>query len=121
MPTAATFACWSLLQPNSLEQSSDSTTYTWEYKRLVQARPIAIDVLGIAALDRLGELTWLGPLSVLVFGVLISLIVLAHDPEKLNVWLVILVTGCFAAAYPLMYFLQDSSTFTPPSPWRPRL
>ena len=62
------------LQPNSLEQSSDSTTYTWEYKRLVQARPIAIDVLGIAALDRLGELTWLGPLSVLVFGILIALI-----------------------------------------------
>ena len=95
------------LQPNSLEQSSDSTTYTWEYKRLVQARPIAIDVLGIAALDRLGELTWLGPLSVLVFGILIALIALAHDPEKLNVWLVILVTGCFAAAYPMMYFLQD--------------
>ena len=95
------------LQPKSLEQSSDSTIYTWEYKRLVQARPIAIDVLGIAALDRLGELTWLGPLSVLVFGVLIALIALAHDPEKLNVWLVILVTGCFAAAYPMMYFLQD--------------
>ncbi len=70
------------LQPNSLEQSSDSTTYTWEYKRLVQARPIAIDVLGIAALDRLGELTWLGPLSVLVFGILIALIArkCAHVP-----------------------------------------
>jgi hypothetical protein len=95
------------LQPNSLEQSRDSTTYIWDYKRLVQARPIAIDVLGIAALDRLGELTWLGPLSVLVFGILIALIALAHDPEKLNVWLVILVTGCFAAAYPMMYFLQD--------------
>ena len=95
------------LQPNSLEQSSGSTIYTWEYKRLVEARPIAIDVLGIAALDRLGELTWLGPLSVLVFGILIALIALAHDPEKLNVWLVILVAGCFAAAYPMMYFLQD--------------
>ena len=95
------------LQPNSLEQSDDSTTYTWEYKRLVEARPIAIDVLGIAALDRLGELSWLGPLSVLVFGILIALIALAHDPEKLNVWLVILVAGCFAAAYPMMYFLQD--------------
>jgi len=95
------------LQPNSLEQSSDATTYTWDYKRLVEARPIAIDVLGIAALDRLGELTWLGPLSVLVFGVLVALIALAHDPEKLNVWLAILVTGCYAAAYPMMYFLQD--------------
>jgi hypothetical protein len=95
------------LQPSSLEQSSDSTTYTWDYKRLVEARPIAIDVLGIAALDRLGELTWLGPLSVLVFGILVALVALAHDPEKLNVWLAIMVTGCFAAAYPMMYFLQD--------------
>lgn len=95
------------LQPSNLEQSNDSTTYTWDYKRLVEARPIAIDVLGIAALDRLGELTWLGPLSVLVFGILVALIALAHDPEKLNVWLAIMVTGCYAAAYPMMYFLQD--------------
>ena len=95
------------LQPNKLEHSSGNTTYTWDYKRLVVARPIAIDMLGIAALDRLGELTWLGPLSVLVFGILIALLALAHDPEKLNVWLVILVAGCFAGAYPMMYFLQD--------------
>ncbi len=95
------------LQPNKLEHSSGNTTYTWDYKRLVVARPIAIDMLGIAALDRLGELTWLGPLSVLVFGILIALLALAHDPQKLNVWLVILVAGCFAGAYPMMYFLQD--------------
>lgn len=95
------------LQPNSFEQSSQSTTYIWEYSRLVVARPITLDVLGIAAMDRLGELTWLGPLSVLVFGILIALLALAQDPEKLNVWLAILVTGCFAGAYPMMYFLQD--------------
>jgi len=95
------------LQPNNFEQSSQSTTYTWEYARLVVARPITLDVLGIAAMDRLGELTWLGPLSVLVFGILIALLALAQDPEKLNVWLAILVTGCFAGAYPMMYFLQD--------------
>ncbi len=95
------------LQPNKLEHSSDSTTYTWDYNHLVEARPIAIDMLGIAALDRLGELTWLGPLSVLAFGILFALLALAHDPEKLNVWLVILVAGCFAGAYPMMYFLQD--------------
>ena len=95
------------LQPNELEQSSDDTTYTWEYNRLVLARPIAIDVLGIAAIDRLGELTWLGPVSVLVFGILVALIALARDPEKLNGWLVLLVVGCFAGAYPMMYFLQD--------------
>ena len=100
------------LQPNKLEHSSGNTTYTWDYKRLVVARPIAIDMLGIAALDRLGELTWLGPLSVLVFGILIALLALAHDPQKLNVWLVILVAGCFAGAYPMMYFLQDFMDLT---------
>ncbi len=100
------------LQPNSLEHASQSTTYTWDYKHLVVARPIAIDVLGIAALDRLGELTWLGPLSVLVFGILIALVALAEDPGKLNVWLVILVAGCFAGAYPMMYFLQDFTELT---------
>jgi len=31
-------------------------------------RPIALDVLGVAPIDRLGELTWLGPASVVVFG-----------------------------------------------------
>ena len=100
------------LQPNKLEHSSGNTTYTWDYNRLVVARPIAIDMLGIAALDRLGELTWLGPLSVLAFGILFALLALAHDPEKLNVWLVILVAGCFAGAYPMMYFLQDFTDLT---------
>lgn len=95
------------LQPNKLEQTSDKTTYTWDYERLVVARPIAVDVLGIAAIDRLGELTWLAPVSALAFGILIALVALAHDPEKLNGWLVILVVGCFAGAYPMMYFLQD--------------
>lgn len=52
-------------------------------------------------------MTWLGPLGVFVFGVLIALIALAYQPEKLDGWLVILVVGCFASAYPLMYFLQD--------------
>ena len=37
---------------------------------------------------------------------------LGHDPEKLNVWLVILVAGCFAGAYPMMYFLQDFTDLT---------
>ncbi|MFO7900859.1 MAG: hypothetical protein R6V58_17580 [Planctomycetota bacterium] len=95
------------LQPNSFERAGGKTAYTWEYKRLVVARPIAIDVLGIAAIDRLGELTWLGPLSVLIFGVLIGVATLAVDPTKLNAWLLVLVAGCFAGAYPLMYFMQD--------------
>lgn len=98
------------LQPNSLQQSSNSTIYTWEYKRLVAAQPIAIDVLGIAGIDRLERLTWLGPLSVFVFGILISLAALAYEPEKLNGWVIVLVVGCFAGAYPMMYFLQDFVT-----------
>lgn len=57
------------MQPNNLDEDSGKTVYTWEYKNLVVAQPIAIDVLGIAAIDRLGELTWLGPISVMVFGV----------------------------------------------------
>lgn len=96
------------LQPSSLEGSSDKTTYTWEYKRLVVAQPIAVDVLGIAATDRLGKLTWLGPVSVLAFGILTALVAFAHDPEKLNGWVLVFVVGCFASGYPLMYFLQDS-------------
>jgi hypothetical protein len=95
------------LQPNNLEQEANKTTYTWEYNRLVVARPIVVDVLGMAAIDRLGELTWLGPLSVFVFGILIALTALAYDPEKLSGWVVVLVAGCFAGAYPMMYFLQD--------------
>jgi hypothetical protein len=95
------------LQPNSVNFANNKTTYAWEYKRLVVARPIAVDVLGIAAIDRLGELTWLGPLSVVVFGILIALVGLAYDPEKLTGWVLVLVVGCFAGAYPLMYFMQD--------------
>jgi hypothetical protein len=100
------------LQPNSLEENSGKTTYTWEYKNLVVAQPIAIDVLGIAAIDRLGELTWLGPISVLVFGVLIALVALAYDPTKLSGWVLVLVAGCFAGGYPMMYFLQDFLNIT---------
>ncbi len=95
------------LQPNSLDEDRGKTIYTWEYKNLVVAQPIAIDVLGIAAIDRLGKLSWLGPISVMVFGVLISLATLAHDPAKMSGWVLVLVAGCFAGAYPLMYFLQD--------------
>ncbi len=95
------------LQPSSVNKSSNNTEYTWEYKRLVAAQPIAIDVLGIASIDRLEKLTWLGPLGVFVFGVLIALVTLAYKPEKLDGWVILLVAGCFASAYPLMYFLQD--------------
>jgi len=88
-------------------RDGDKTVYSWEYERLLVGRPIAIDVLGIAAIDRLGELGWLGPVSVLVFGLLITLLALAFRPDQLNVWMLLLIAGCFAGAYPLMYFLQE--------------
>ena len=100
------------LQPNKPEKSSNKSVYTWEYKKLVAARPISIDVLGIASIDRLEKLTWLGPLGVFAFGVLIALIALADKPEKLDGWVIVLVSGCFASAYPLMYFLQDFVSLT---------
>src|SRR5262245_9569040 len=54
------------LQPTNLVRSSGTTTYTWDYKRLLFGQPVRLDVLGIAPIDRLGELTWLGPLSVTI-------------------------------------------------------
>lgn len=95
------------LQPQDHRNEPGKTIYVWDYKRLLIARPIQIDVLGIAAVDRLGELVWLGPVTVLGFGLLVILAAAAHDPAKVNVWTTILLVGCFAAAYPLMYFLQD--------------
>src|SRR4051812_8438177 len=50
------------LQPTTVGHSSGTTAYTWDYKRLMFGRPVALDVLGVAPIDRLGELYWLGPL-----------------------------------------------------------
>ena len=45
------------LQPTKLERSGGTSTYRWNYDRLLFGRPICLDVLGIAPIDRLGELT----------------------------------------------------------------
>lgn len=95
------------LQPESPRYEDGKTIYEWKYKRLMIGRPIAIDILGVAPLDRLGELVWLGPISVLVFGLLVAMVVLAYKPETLDVWMLLLIVGLFAAAYPLMYFAQE--------------
>src|SRR5207248_8458738 len=86
------------------------TIYTWDYKRLLFGRPIALDVLGIAPLDRLGELTWLGPASVVVFGLILGLIAHAFRIQNFDRWMLLLILGTFTGAYPLMYFAQE---FTP--------
>src|SRR5256885_187523 len=61
------------LQPTKYVRGNGQTVYTWDYKRLLFGRPIALDVLGIAPIDRLGDLTWLGPASVVVFGFVLGL------------------------------------------------
>lgn len=95
------------LQPTSLDRSSNAVTYRWDYQQLLFGRPVRLDVLGIAPIDRLGELTWLGPLSVVIFGVLIGLIVQAAGVSRFDIWALLLTVGAFAGAYPLMYFAQE--------------
>ena len=59
------------LQPTKFARGNGQTVYTWDYRNLLFGRPIALDVLGIAPIDRLGELTWLGPASVVIFASLL--------------------------------------------------
>ena len=95
------------LQPTQLKRGRGATTYTWDYARLMFGRPIALDVLGIAPVDRLGELRWLGPLSVIVFGMIIGLVANGFDVQRFDRWTLLLILGIFTAAYPLMYFAQE--------------
>ena len=95
------------LQPSERVKGADSTTYIWDYKRLLFGQPVRLDVLGIAPIDRLGELTWLGPLSVVVFGLVLGLVVHVAGVPRFDRWMLILVVGTFAGAYPLMYFAQE--------------
>jgi hypothetical protein len=95
------------LQPTTYVRESGQTVYTWDYKRLLFGRPIALDILGIAPIDRLGELSWLGPASVVVFGLLLGLIAHAFAIQAFDRWMLLLVMGTFTGAYPLMYFAQE--------------
>ena len=95
------------LQPTSLARTAEATTYTWDYKRLLFGQPVRLDVLGIAPIDRLGELRWLAPVSVLVFGLLVGLVVHAAEVTRFDRWMLLLTVGTFAGAYPLMYFAQE--------------
>src|SRR5262249_7625599 len=98
------------LQPTDLTRSAGTTTYTWDYQRLLFGQPVRLDVLGIAPIDRLGELTWLGPVSVVVFGLLVGLFVHAAAVPRFDRWMLLLTLGAFAGAYPLMYFAQESTS-----------
>jgi prepilin-type N-terminal cleavage/methylation domain-containing protein len=95
------------LQPTKYVRGNGQTVYTWDYQRLLFGRPIALDVLGIAPIDRLGELTWLGPASVVIFGLILGLIAHAFNITNFDRWMLLLVLGTFTSAYPLMYFAQE--------------
>src|SRR5215471_4723324 len=95
------------LQPTKYARGNGQTVYTWDYKRLLFGRPIALDVLGIAPIDRLGELTWLGPSSVVIFGLVLGLIARAFNIQKIDRWMLLLILGTFTGAYPLMYFAHE--------------
>ena len=95
------------LQPTKYVRGNGQTVYTWDYKRLLFGRPIALDVLGIAPIDRLGELTWLGPASVVIFGLVLGLVARAFNLEHIDRWMLLLILGTFTGAYPLMYFAQE--------------
>src|ERR1051325_10276910 len=95
------------LQPTKYARANGQTVYTWDYRRLLFGRPIALDVLGVAPIDRLGELTWLGPASVVVFGLLLGLVAHAYNIHNFDRWMLLLVLGAFTGAYPLMYFAQE--------------
>jgi len=95
------------LQPTDVNGAGGTTTYTWNYRRLLFGQPVLLDVLGIAPIDRLGELTWLGPVSVIAFGLLVGLVVQAASVVRFDRWMLLLTVGTFAGAYPLMYFAQE--------------
>ncbi len=101
------------LQPTSLERVGSSSTYRWDYERLLFGRPVRLDVLGIAPIDRLGELTWLGPISVVAFGLLVGLVAQAAAAPRFDLWMLLLTVGTFAGVYPLMYFAQEYITLGP--------
>src|SRR5437773_4126995 len=95
------------LQPTKYVRANGRTVYTWDYKRLLFGRPIALDVLGIAPIDRLGELSWLGPASVVIFGLVLGLVAGAFNIRNIDRWMLLLILGTFTGAYPLMYFAQE--------------
>ncbi len=95
------------LQPSKLTRTKDATVYTWDYKHLLMGRPVQLDVLGIAPIDRLGELSWLAPESLVLFGLVVGLVAYAYRITRFDRWTLLLVLGTFAGSYPLMYFAQQ--------------
>lgn len=95
------------LQPTQVGSAGGGAEYVWEYDRLLFGRAIQLDVLGIAPVDRLGELRWLGPLSIVFFGLAAGLMALAAERPAFDRWMLLLTVGLFAGSYPLMYYAQE--------------
>jgi hypothetical protein len=95
------------VQPTNVGRAGGRSHYTWDYKNLMVGRPIALDVLGIAPIDRVGELRWVGPLSVVIFGLIVGLYAHAFSLMHFDRWMLLLILGAFTGAYPLMYFAQE--------------
>src|SRR5207247_6765263 len=95
------------LQPTKYARGNGQTVYTWDYRHLLFGRPIALDVLGIAPIDRLGELTWLGPASVVIFGLVLGLVARAFNIQTVDRWMLLLILGTFPGAYPRMLFVLE--------------
>lgn len=95
------------LEPTEKRSQHGTTTYTWKYQNLVYSQPVKLNVLGIAPIDRLRELTWLAPISVMAFGLLVGLYMYAYRIDAFDRWMLVLTIGAFAGAYPLVYFAQD--------------
>jgi prepilin-type N-terminal cleavage/methylation domain-containing protein len=95
------------LQPTKYVPGNGRAVYTWDYKHLLFGRPIELDVLGIAPIDRLGELSWLGPASVVIYGIILGLVAHAFGIQRFDRWMLLLILGTFAGGYPLMYFAQE--------------
>src|SRR5439155_20017886 len=55
----------------------------------------------------LGELVWLGPVSVVVFGLTLGLVARAYQASAVDRWTLLMMIGTFTGAYPLMYFAQE--------------
>ena len=64
-------------------------------------------MLGVAPIDRLGELTWLGPASVVIFGLVLGLVAHAFNIRNFDRWMLLLILGTITSAYPLMYLAQE--------------
>src|SRR5207245_7521707 len=55
-------------------------------------------------------LTWLGPASVIIFGLVLGLVAYAYHIRNFDRWMLLLIMGTFTGAYPLMYFAQEFIT-----------